>query len=90
MAPGWERGTGGTGGGFAALEALLRRVAGVSRLYWCNSPRLLAVRSRFEVRGAQSADHLGDKRQQWGVAGEVVCDLGTTAPGLAWSSHANP
>ena len=47
MAPGWERGTGGTGGGFAALEALLRRVAGVSRLYWCNSPRLLAVRTRF-------------------------------------------
>ena len=27
-------------GGFAALEASLRRVAGVSRLYWCNSPRL--------------------------------------------------
>ena len=42
MTPGWERGAGGTGGGFAALEALLRRVAGVSRLYWCNSPRLAA------------------------------------------------
>ena len=47
MTPGWERGAGvgawhrGTGGGFAALGALLRRVAGVSRLYWCNSPRLL-------------------------------------------------
>ena len=36
-------------GGFAALEASLRRVAGVSRLYWCNSPRLVAVRSRFGV-----------------------------------------
>ena len=35
------------GGGFAALEVSPRRVAGVSRLYWCNSPRLLAVRSRF-------------------------------------------
>jgi len=34
-------------GGFAALEASRRRVAGVSRLYWCNSPRLVAVRSRF-------------------------------------------
>ena len=33
-------------GGFVALEASLRRVAGVSRLYWCNSPRLVAVRSR--------------------------------------------
>ena len=49
MTPGWERGAGGKGGGFAALGALLRRVAGVSRLYWCNSPRLLAVRSRFGV-----------------------------------------
>ena len=29
-------------GGFAALEASRRRVAGVSRLYWCNSPRLVA------------------------------------------------
>ena len=36
-------------GGFAPLEASCRRVAGVSRLYWCNSPRLLAVRSRFGV-----------------------------------------
>ena len=36
-------------GGFAPLGALLRRVAGVSRLYWCNSPRLVAVRSRFGV-----------------------------------------
>lgn len=26
-------------GGFAALGAVLRRVVGVSRLYWCNSPR---------------------------------------------------
>ena len=34
--------TRGNGGGFAPLEASCRRVAGVSRLYWCNSPRLLA------------------------------------------------
>ena len=37
------------GGGFAPLGASLRRVAGVSRLYWCNSLRLVAVRSRLEV-----------------------------------------
>ena len=36
-------------GGFAALGASLRRVAGVSRLYWCNSPRLVAVRPRFRA-----------------------------------------
>ena len=30
--------TRGNGGGFAPLEASCRRVAGVSRLYWCNSP----------------------------------------------------
>ena len=36
-------------GGFAPLGALLRRVAGVSWLYWCNSPCLAAVRSRFGV-----------------------------------------
>ena len=55
MTPRWEhdargeRGAGGKGGGFAALGASCRRVVGVSRLYWCNSPRLLAVRSRFGV-----------------------------------------
>ena len=30
------------GGGFAPLEASCRRVAGVSWLYWCNFPRLVA------------------------------------------------
>ena len=29
-------------GGFAALEASPRRVAGVLRLYWCNSPHATA------------------------------------------------
>ena len=29
-------------GGFAPLEASCRRVAGVSLVYWCNSPRLVA------------------------------------------------
>ena len=37
------------GGGFAPLEASLRRVAGVSRLYWCNSPRLLAPSTLGEL-----------------------------------------
>ena len=32
----------GNGGGFAPLEASCRRVAGVSWLYWCNFPRLVA------------------------------------------------
>ena len=49
IAPDREYNARGNDGGFAPLEALLRRVAGVSRLYWCNSPRLVAVRSRFRV-----------------------------------------
>ena len=32
-------------------------------------------------RGAQSADHLGEKRRKWGVVGEVVYVLGTQVPG---------
>ena len=46
-----------------------------------------------EVQGgvrAQSADHLCEKRRQRGVVGEVVCDVGTTVPGLVGRSHANP
>ena len=39
----------GGGGGFAALGAGCRRVAGVSRLSCCNSPRLVAARPRFEA-----------------------------------------
>ena len=61
MTPRWEHDARGKGGGFAALEALLRRVAGVSRLYWCNSPRLVAVRSRFGAMWAQ-------RRLAWCVA----------------------
>ena len=38
-------------GGFCTIRSIppacRRRVVGVSRLYWCNSPRLVAVRSRF-------------------------------------------
>ena len=53
--------TRGNGGGFAPLEASCRRVAGVSRLYWCNSPRLVAVRSRF---GAVWRPHRRSPRRQ--------------------------
>ena len=62
----------GNDGGFAPLEALLRRVAGVSRLYWCNSPRLVAVKSRFgggeapalQTTSATNADN-GALRARW-------------------------
>ena len=36
----------GTHGGFAPLDASLRRVAGVSRPYWCNSPHRSDRRGR--------------------------------------------
>ena len=42
MTPVRERDARGIGGGFAPLGASCRRVAGVSRLYWYNSPRLVA------------------------------------------------
>ena len=54
-APVREHDTRGNGGGFAPLEAFCRRVAGVSRLYWCNSPRLLAARPRFGAVRSQFA-----------------------------------
>ena len=38
---------------------------------------------------AHSANHLGNKRRQRGVVGEVACVMGTTAPDLACRSHAN-
>ena len=64
-----ERDAGGHGGGFAALGALLRRVGGVSRLYWCNSPRLVAVRSRF---GAVRS-WFGVVRSRFGVVWRPKC-----------------
>ena len=77
-------------GGFAALEASPRRVAGVSCLYWCNSPRLLAARSRF---GTVRRLHRRPPRRKtltMGGVGEVACDTGTTMPGLVRRSHTNP
>ena len=49
MTPVREHDARGNGGGFAPLEASCRRVAGVSRLYWCNSPRLAAPSTRAEL-----------------------------------------
>ena len=40
-------------------------------------------------RGAQSADHLSEKRRQWGVVGEVVYVLGKTVSDMVCCSHAN-
>ena len=44
-------------GGFAPLEALPRRVAGVSRLSWCNSPRLAAPSTWGELDRASLMVH---------------------------------
>ena len=91
-----------TMGAFAPLEAFCRSVAGVSRLYWCNSPRLVAVRMRSgAVRsrsGAVRCPHRRLPRRQTptmgravpGVVGEAVCIVDTTTPGRACRSHANP
>ena len=51
-------------GGFAPLEALLRRVAGVSWLYWCNSPRLVVVSLESRPRPGPPApsDPSGERR----------------------------
>ena len=65
MTPEWERGAGDKGGGFAALGALLRRVAGVSRLYWCNSPRLLAVRDGVAPKVQTTSTKNADNGVSW-------------------------
>ena len=62
--------------GFAALEASLRRVAGVSRLYWCNSPRLATPSTWAELdRAPLTAQFLpfggGEVAVRGGVAPKV-------------------
>ena len=49
----------GTHGGFAPLDASLRRVAGVSHPYWCNSP--LAVGSTLGRRVGNPVGHGGER-----------------------------
>ena len=75
-APVRERDAGGTGGGFAALEAFCRRVVGVSRLYWCNSPRLVAPSKWCELdRGPLMVQffRLLAVRPRFGVAWRLKC-----------------
>ena len=72
IAPDREYNARGNDGGFAPLEALLRRVAGVSRLYWCNSPPFgggeAAVRGgeapKVQNTSATNADN-GALRARW-------------------------
>ena len=60
---------------------------------WWRGRRAHPAASRAQVRtgwcGAHSADHLGDKRRQWGVVGEVVCVVGKTVSDMVCRSHAN-
>ena len=53
-----HHGTRPADGGFAPLEASLRRVAGVSHPYWCNSP--LAVGSTLGRRVGNPVGHGGE------------------------------
>ena len=62
-------------GGFAPLEASLRRVAGVSHPYWCNSP--LAVGSTLGRRVGNPVGHGGERRGarrggEWGTPGSTA------------------
>ena len=54
-----HHGTRPADGGFAPLDASLRRVAGVSRPYWCNSP--LAVGSTLGRRVGNPVGHGGER-----------------------------
>ena len=54
-----HHGTRPADGGFAPLEASLRRVAGVSHPYWCNSP--LAVGSTLGRRVGNPVGHGGER-----------------------------
>ena len=67
-------------GGIATIGAALRRVVGVSGVYGCKTPRVLA----------QSAVHLGDMRVTWGFWGVVDDGLGVVASpcGVAGSARA--
>ena len=49
----------------------------------------LAVGEGAVRGGAHVANHLGDKRRQRGVVGEVVCVVDATAPDLVYRSHMN-
>ena len=67
-------------GGIATIGAALRRVVGVSGVYGCKTPRVVA----------QSAVHLGGMGVIWGVWGVVDDGLGVVASpcGVAGSARA--
>ena len=87
----------GNGGGFAALEASCLRVAGVSRLYWCNSPRLLAPSTWAKLNRAPLTAQVppfgsGDVEVQGGeveVRGGEVAVRGGVAPKVQTTSATN-
>ena len=68
----------GADGGFAPLEASLRRVAGVSRPYWCNSPLAAWKRAGNPVerggerRGKESGKPRGARCRTRGKHGREV------------------
>ena len=64
-------------GGIATIGAALRRVVGVSGVYGCKTPRVLA----------QSAVHLGGMRVTWGFWGVVDDGLGALVRGEAFSAR---
>ena len=64
-------------GGIATIGAALRRVVGVSGVYGCKTPRVLA----------QNAVHLGDMRVTWGFWGVVDDGLGALVRGEAFSAR---
>ena len=77
-------------GGFAALEASLRRVAGVSWLYWCNSPRLVAPSTWAELdRAPLTAQFLPFGGGKAAVRGGEVAVRGGVAPKVQTTSANN-
>ena len=84
-------------GGFAPLEASCRRVAGVSRLYWCNSPRLVAPSTWGELNRAPLTAQFppfagGDVEVRGGevtVRGGEVAVRGDVAPKVQTTSATN-
>lgn len=81
----------GTSGGFAPLGALLRRVVGVSWLYWCNSPRLAVPSTWAELDRAPLTAQFpplggGEVTVQGGVAPKVQTTSAKNADnGVSWA-----
>ena len=92
-----ERGTRGNGGGFAPLEASSRRVVGVSWLYWCNSPCLVAPSTWAELDRAPlmvqfplfGGDEVAVRGGEVAVRGTEVTVRGGVAPKVQTTSAKN-